>query len=119
VNSENDQTGIGRDFFEELGENLLFLDEFDVGQAFLGEFDSLVETILTTIRNIDNLDNLGLQSLIEHFGLVEFSLEIGTTGQNETANVGLVVGDEDLSGDFSDFSEVVMSLFDSQTGETD
>jgi len=113
VNSENDQTGIGGDFFEELGENLLFLDELDVGQAFLGEFDGLVETVFTTVGNIDNLDDLGLQSLIEHFGLIEFVLEIGRTGQDETANIGLIVGDENLSSDFSDLKKTLakISLF--------
>lgn len=119
VNSENDKTGVSGDFFEELGENLLFLDELDVGQAFLSQFDGLVETIFTTIGNIDNLEDLGLQSLIEHFGLIEIVLEIGRTGQDETRDIGLIVADEDLSGNFGDLSEVIMSLFDSQSCETD
>ncbi len=40
------------------------MDELDAGKGVTGEFNGLVKTALTTVRDIDNLEHLGLEALI-------------------------------------------------------
>mmetsp|Transcript_4616 Transcript_4616/g.6445 ORF Transcript_4616/g.6445 Transcript_4616/m.6445 type:complete len:244 (+) Transcript_4616:88-819(+) len=51
-------------FIKVLGDQLLLLNKFDVGENFSRELNGLIETIFTTIRNIHNLDNLFFDSWI-------------------------------------------------------
>jgi len=99
-------------------DELLLLDELDVAESLGRKFNGLVETVLTTVGNIDNLDDLCGQTLVEEIGLVQVVLEIGGTSKNETSNVDLVVGDEVLYGVFGDLADVVVTLLLTQTGET-
>jgi hypothetical protein len=45
-----------RDFVEVFSDEFLLLDELDVGQTFGGEFNRLVEAVLTPIRHVDELE---------------------------------------------------------------
>lgn len=44
----------------------LLLHEFHVAETLRSELDSLIETVLSTIRDIDDLDDFGDQSAVEH-----------------------------------------------------
>jgi hypothetical protein len=102
-----------------LSDELLLLDELDVAESLGRQLDSLVETVLTTIRNVNNLDNLGRKAAVEHVGGVEVVLEIGGTSKNETSDVDLVGSDEVLDSQLGNLSDVVVTLLLSQTGETE
>lgn len=78
----------------------------------------LVETILATIADIDNLDHLACQTWVEHVTLAELCLEICTASQHKTADIDLVVGNEVLNRKFSNLANVVVPLLVSKTGET-
>jgi hypothetical protein len=79
---------------------------------------TLVETVLGTVRDVDNLDDLGSQSSIQQITTRQIALEVGTTSQNQPGHVDLVGGDEMLDGQLGDFTDIVVSLFVTQTGET-
>lgn len=79
---------------------------------------TLVETVLGTVRDIDNLDDLGSQPSVQQITTRQIALEIGTTGQDQPSHVDLVGGDEMLNGQLGDFTDIVVSLFVTQTGET-
>jgi len=81
-------------------------------------YTHLIETIFTTITDIDNFDDLGGKARIEHVTLTELSLEVRTAREDQTGNVDLVVGNEVLNGEFSDLSYVVVTLLVTQTRET-
>jgi len=98
--------------------SFFFLDELDVGQAFGGEFDRLVEAVFSAVTDVDELQDLALEPPVEHVGLGELGLEVGRAGENETGDVGLVVGDEELGGDFRHFPHVIVAFFHAETGET-
>lgn len=78
----------------------------------------LVETVLATVRDVDNLDDLGGQPGIEEVRAAEVGLELGATGQDKTLNVDLVVGDEVLDRQLGNLSDVVASRLLSKTRET-
>ena len=103
---------------EVLANKLLLLNELDVAQGLTSQFNGLVETVLATVGNIDNLDNLGLQTTIEQVGLVKIVLEIGGTSQHQTGDVGLVVGNVVLNSQLGDLADVVVTLFLTETRET-
>lgn len=118
LDTVNDGTRIDGNTVEELRNDILFLDELNVGQRFLREFDSLVKTIFTTIGNIDNLDNLRSKTRIEHLSSTQFILEITRTSQDQTLDVNFILRNESLGSDFTNLSKIVVSLFNSETGET-
>lgn len=106
------------DFLEIFANEFLLLNELDVAQGLGSKFDGLVKPVLSSVGNVNNLDDLGLQTLIEHVGLVQVVLEVGRTSQDQTRNVDLVVGKEVLSSQLGDLSNVVVTLFLTKTGET-
>ena len=57
-----------------LSDEFLLLDELDVGQTLGRELDGLVEPVLPAVGDIDQLNDLGLQPLVKHVGLRQFSL---------------------------------------------
>lgn len=99
-------------------DELLLLDELDVAERLARQLDSLVEAVLASVGHIDNLDDLGLQTVVEEVGLVQVVLEISGTSQNDTGYVDLVGGDEVLDCQFGDLADVVVAFLLSQTGET-
>ena len=117
-NTVADLAGVLANLLEVLANKLLLLDELDVAQGLASQFNGLVETVLATVGNIDNLDNLGLQTTIEQVGLVKIVLEIGGTSQHQTGDVGLVVGDVVLNSQLGDLADVVVTLFLTETRET-
>lgn len=99
-------------------DKLLLLYELHVGKRVGGKLDSLVETVFTTVRHINNLDDLGEQSGVKEVTSTQISLELSATGKDETGNIDLVGGDKVLNSKFGDFSDVVSTSFFSETGET-
>ncbi len=45
---------------------------------------NLIKPVFTSIRDIDGLDEFGLQPLVEHVRLPQLGLEVRTSGQNQT-----------------------------------
>lgn len=78
----------------------------------------LVETVFTSVTDINNLDDLRGQPLIKHVTLAEFSLEVGTTSKHEARDVDLIIGDKMLNSMFSDLANVVVPFLVAQTRET-
>lgn len=78
----DNHSGINRDIIEEFRNHILFLDKLHIGQGFLCLFDSLVESIFSTISNIDNLNDLCLQTRIKHLSCAQFILEFTTSCQD-------------------------------------
>jgi hypothetical protein len=103
---------------EVLVDELLLLDELDVVERLAGQVDGLVEAVLAAVGHIDNLDDLGLETVVEEVGLVQVVLEVGATGENDTSDVDLVGGDEVLDCQLGDLADVVVTLLLAQTGET-
>lgn len=99
-------------------DKLLLLYKLHVGKRVGGKLDSLVETVFTTVRHINNLDDLGEQSGVKEITSTQISLELSATGKDETGNIDLVGGDKVLNSKFGDFSDVVSTSFFSETGET-
>ncbi len=118
IDTITDASSILRDLLEVLSDKLLLLDELDIRQSLRRKLNSLVEAVLTTVGNVDDLDDLDLKPSIEEIGLVQVVLEVGGTGQNDTGNVDLVVGDEVLDGQLGDLADVVVTLLLTKTGET-
>ena len=79
----------------------------------------LVEPVLTTVADVHDLDDLRSQTRIEHVGLAELGLEVGTTREDKTSHINLVLGDVVLHGEFGDLTDVVVALFVTETGETE
>lgn len=99
-------------------DQLLLLDELDVRQTVGGELDGLVETVLSSVRDVDDRDDLGDETTIKHVTEVELGLEVGRSGKDDTLDVDLVVRDEVLDGVLSDLSDVVVSSLHSESRET-
>lgn len=118
VDTVTDTAGILADLFEVLADQLLFLDELDVAKSLRGQLDSLVETVLSSVRDINHLDNLRSQTVVEHVGGVQVVLEVSGTSEDNTGHVDLVVGDEVLDSQLGDLANVVVTLLLSKTGET-
>ena len=59
-----------------------------------------------------------MQTLIQHFSLTELSLEAGVTSHNKTCNIGHVVGNEMLSCQLCNLSQIVVTLLLSQARKT-
>jgi hypothetical protein len=78
-----------RNLVKEGRNELLLLHKLDIGKRIAGKLDGLVEAVLTTVRHIDNLDDLGQQTLVEHIGRRELLLKVGQTSKNQAADIGL------------------------------
>lgn len=79
---------------------------------------NLVETVLATITDVDDLDDLGYQTVIEQITLAQLRLEVGRTSKDEARHVDPVGRDEVLDRKLGDLANVVVSLLVTQTGET-
>ena len=88
------------------------------GPTHAGNSTYLVETVLSSVTDIDNLDDLRQQSRVEQVTSTEIRLQLGTSSKNETGDVDSVVGNEMLNGQLGDLSHVVVSLFVTKTRET-
>ena len=77
----------------------------------------LIESVLSPITDVDQLDDLGLQPLIEHVGLGQLRLEVRRPGQDQPRHVRLVVGEEESDGGLRHFPDVVVTLLHPQPGE--
>ena len=118
VDTVTNTAGILRNLLKVLSDELLLLDELDVAECLGRQLNGLVETILASVRDIDDLDNLDLETTIKEIRLVQVVLEVSGTGQDDTGNVNLVVGDEVLDCQLSDLADVVVTLLLTKTGKT-
>lgn len=119
LNTVANLAGILANLLEVLSNKLLLLDELDVTEGLGRQLDGLVEAVLTTVRNVNNFDDLGRETVVKHIGGVEVVLEVGRTSKNDTSDVDLVSSDEVLNSQLGNLSDVVVTLLLSQTGETE
>ena len=78
----------------------------------------LVEAILATIAHIYDLDDFRAETLVQHVTLAQLGLEIRASSEHEARHVDLVVSDEVLDRQLSDLADIVVSLFITETRET-
>jgi hypothetical protein len=71
----------------------------------------LVEPVLSSIRNIHNLDHLGQQPRIKQITSTQIRLQLCTSGKNQSSYIDFIGRDEMLDGEFGDFTNVVTSCF--------
>ncbi len=79
----------------------------------------LVEPVLATVTDIDDLEDLGTQTRIEQVALRQLRLEVGATSKYETGHVNLVVRDVVLDSQLGDLADVVVALLVTETSETE
>ena len=97
---------------------LLLLHKLDVRQGIGRQLNSLVKTVITSIGDIHNLHNGILNTGIQHIGHVQLVLQLGTTSEDNTRTVHMLVLDEELDAQLSALADVVVTLLQTQTGET-
>jgi hypothetical protein len=119
LNTVANLAGILANLLKVLSNKLLLLDELDVTKGLGRQLDSLVETVLTTVRNVNNLDHLCRETVVKHVGGVKVVLEVSRTSKNDTSNVDLIGSDEVLNSQLGNLSDVVVTLLLSQTSETE
>mmetsp|Transcript_6851 Transcript_6851/g.12224 ORF Transcript_6851/g.12224 Transcript_6851/m.12224 type:complete len:314 (+) Transcript_6851:1921-2862(+) len=106
-------------FIHILLKQFLLLDQLNLLQRIGTVLNGLAEPILPPVRYVHHLDhNLG-KSFIEQITPHQFRLKVGRTRQHQPLNIGpLTVGNKQLRGHLGHFSDVIMPLFQTQTGET-
>ena len=119
VDSVTDFPAVEIDFVKVFIDETFFLDELDITQSLRCQVYSLIETILTTVRDVDDFDDFALEAIVEHVGLIEVVFEICRTSEDETCYIDFVLGDEVLDCEFGDFADVVVAFLFSETGETE
>lgn len=118
VNTENNHLRVHGDFIVELLQHFLFLNEFDIAEAVCGKGDSLTESIVLSVGDIEKSEYLGRKTFVEFFTASQFILERGRTGEYETLAVNFVISDEVLDRHFAALADVSVTLFDSLTSES-
>ena len=78
----------------------------------------LIEPVLTTVTDIDYLDDLRSQTRIEHVTLAQLGLEVGATSKHETGYVDLVIRNEVLNRQLGHLPDVIVALLVTKTRET-
>ena len=78
----------------------------------------LVKPVFPSIADVDNFDNLGGQTLVKHVTQAQLRLEVGTPGKHQPRHIHFIRGNEVLYGQFGNLTHIVVSLFVTQTGET-
>ena len=78
----------------------------------------MIKTVFTSVTDINDFDDFCSQTPVKHVTLTQLGFEVGTSSKNQACHVDLVVGDEMLHCVFGNLSNVVVSLFVSQTRET-
>ena len=100
-------------------EQLLLLHQLDGAEGVGTELDGLVEPILATVGHIDHLDDDLGKPTVEQVGTHQLGLEVGRTRQDDALNVGLLpIGNKQLGGQLGNLADVVVSLLETKTGET-
>jgi len=118
IDHEAEASGVLGDVVKVLLQEFLFLHKLDADQRIGTELDGLIESVLATVTDIDHLDDDFVEAHVEEIGPHELGLEVGRTGQDDTLDVGFApVGDKELCREFRDLANVVVPLFETQTGE--
>jgi len=118
LDTEANLTGILSNFVEEVGDELLLLDELNVSESILSKLNCLVETIFTTVGNINKLNDNSLKTRVKEIRTGQDVLELGGTSENNTLDVGPVVSDKASHSSFSTLADVVVPLLETQTCKT-
>lgn len=118
LNSENVESGVKRNLFEEFANNFLFLHETNTAHAFSSHSNSLIETIILTITDVKMCNHDLFETSIENVRLETICFDLGGTSHNNTFDIRFIVSNEMLGGEFTNFSNVIMTFFFSNTRET-
>ena len=78
----------------------------------------LVEAVFPSVTDVDHLDDLGGQTLVKHVAQAQLRLEIGAPSKHQPRHIHFICGDEVLHGQFGNLAHIVVSLFVTETGET-
>ena len=78
----------------------------------------LIKPVFSSVADVDELEDLALESAVEHVRLRELGFEVGRTGEDQAVDVGFVVGDEKLRGHLRHFAHVIVPLLHPQSGES-
>lgn len=97
---------------------LLLLHKLDIRQGISRQLNSLVKTVITSIGDIHDLHDGVLNTGIQHIGHVQLVLQLGTTSEDNTGTVHMLVLNEELDAQLSALADVVVTLLQTQTGET-
>ena len=118
LHTEGDHLRVKGDLLEELADDFLLVHELHVSERVLRESNCLVEALVHTVADINGGDDAVLDALIEVIALLQHELQVGTTSDDDTAAVCLIVRDEVLLCKFTALDNIVVALFFTQTGKT-
>ena len=79
----------------------------------------LVETVLSSVRDVDDVDDLCDETGVEEVTEVELGLEVCGSCEDDTLDVDLVVGDKVLDRVLGHLSDVVVSGLHTQSRESE
>lgn len=96
----------------------LLLYKLDSLETVLTEVDGLVETLLSSVGDIGDVDDDFLESGVQELGLGDEFLEIGVPGDDESGDVWHLVLDVAWGGGFAYLSDVGGSLLHSDSSES-
>ncbi len=78
----------------------------------------LIEAVLATVRNVDDLHDDSVETDVEEIALVQLLLELGRACQHEAGNIHLVRRDELLRSQLCHFANIVVPLLETKARET-
>lgn len=116
--SKGDHSRVECDLLKEASNDLLLLHELHVSQGVCGQSDGLTESLIETIGDIDCRDDDTFKPKVKVITTLHDEFKISATGNDDTADVGPVIGDKVLRGKFTTLDNVQMTLFLSETRKT-
>lgn len=118
LNAEDVQASVEGNLLEKLANNFLLLHETHIPHRLGTHRDSLIETIIHSVADVEVSEHDRLQTSIENVRLEAVCFDLGWACHNNALNVRFVVSNKVLCGELADSSNVIMTLFLSDTCET-
>ena len=118
LDSKGDHARVECDRLKEAPNDLLLLHELHVCEAVLGQSDGLGESLVETVGDINRRDDQRFQPLVKVVTLLHNELKISATSNDDASDVRPIVRDKVLNGEFAALDNVQMTLFFSETRET-
>lgn len=95
------QMSIHWNVFKEFGKYLFFALEFLPFHAVWSELNCLIQPILSSIRSINDFNNLWKEPLIEFIVFHHACLEVSTSSQHQSTNIHFIICDKNLCRNFA------------------